>query len=586
MDELGGLRDLRRLRLIGLGAPVVFLVVFELIRVGILDVAFRGPASNLVAAAFGVAAALAFGFLMFFHIERAQRHIVRQNRDLAVVNAVSLAIQGELDARQVLEVGLRQLMRSVGAREARVTAAQADPEAGPGLDLVLSDEAASEDLLTAPDQVVEIPMSANAGQNARLRLRVPETSARRLPSPEALHMVGHQLASALQIGVLFGDLQRRKVEGHTIYQSLLQISNQAPLAEVLDFIVSGARERLLADEGRICLTDSVIDAFRGDRALSGGLNDGVGSEAPGAAVSVDPETRPHRCPIGQPSGYASTLHVPVWTPGELLGDLWLGRRAGAPFSERDRRFLMTLAGIAAIAITAARLREHERQGAILAERDRIARELHDSLAQVLGSTHLRLRAVLARPALGTGEGLAPLAAELEDLADLAEEAYRDVREAILGLREASHPRGLMESLEAYLARFSQQSGIDVELEAAVEGDPGLGASSEIQLIRVIQEALTNVRKHAQAAKARVKILGAGEGRGLTVVVEDDGRGFDPRIEGSHREGGYGLQTMRERMELAGGTLRVDSRPGKGTRVVAIIPEAAHGEDAVAVPGSH
>jgi two-component system nitrate/nitrite sensor histidine kinase NarX len=260
--------------------------------------------------------------------------------------------------------------------------------------------------------------------------------------------------------------------------------------------------------------------------------------------------------------------VPVWTPGELLGDLWLGRKTGEAFSERDRRYLMTLAGIAAIAITAARLRENERQGAILSERDRIARELHDSLAQVLGSTHLRLRALLARPELDPTGRLTHVAAELGDLADVAEDAYRDVREAILGLREASHARGLIEGLGAYLAKFSQQSGIQVELESALDGEPALTTSSEIQLIRVIQEALTNVRKHSQASRAWVKLMGAPD---------------DPRLEGTHREGGYGLQTMRERMELAGGTLRIDSRPGHGTRIMAIVPEVSNAERPAPVP---
>jgi signal transduction histidine kinase len=92
------------------------------------------------------------------------------------------------------------------------------------------------------------------------------------------------------------------------------------------------------------------------------------------------------------------------------------------------------------------------------------------------------------------------------------------------------------------------------------------------VIRVIQEALTNVRKHAQATTARIRIAAA-SGGGITIVVEDDGRGFEPGRTAVQREGGFGLQTMRERIELVGGNLRLDSAPGRGTRVIAMIPPA-------------
>jgi two-component system nitrate/nitrite sensor histidine kinase NarX len=275
---------------------------------------------------------------------------------------------------------------------------------------------------------------------------------------------------------------------------------------------------------------------------------------------------------------ARGLRVPVWIPGELLGELSLARQAGLPFTERDRRYLVTLGGITAIAIAAARLRANERQGAILAERDRIARELHDSLAQVLGSTHLRLRVLLARPELTEQPAVT---AELEALADVCEEAYRDVREAILGLREASQGRGLLAALAAYLEKFSQQSAIPVDLEATVAEEPALSTSAEIQVIRVIQEALTNVRKHARATRAHVRVSEAAVGDALVIVIEDDGRGFDPTVSRIHRDGGYGVATMRERVELVGGTLRIDSTPRHGTRVVATVPQVARSRSAAA-----
>ena len=117
-----------------------------------------------------------------------------------------------------------------------------------------------------------------------------------------------------------------------------------------------------------------------------------------------------------------------------LGELWVARAGGADFTDRDRGFLRTLASLAGIALSSAQMREGARQRAVLNERTRIAREMHDSLAQVLGAVHLRLRA------LETDVGTLPddrVVAEVEALADICAEAYQDVRETILGLRKPS-----------------------------------------------------------------------------------------------------------------------------------------------------
>jgi signal transduction histidine kinase len=582
LDDRGGLRDLRRLKLIGVGAPIVFLVAFEAFRLLVVDAAFTAPTSNVVGGAILVAATALFGVVMFFHIERAQRQVVRQNRDLAVVNAVSAAVRGELEVDGVVEAALSEILAATGASEATITIQPLDPDAGAAREIVRRGTDATADALAGPGHPVDISLATGASPIGRLRLRVPATLVAQLPSAEALHTVGHQLAAALEIGRLVADLGRRRDEGHVLYRCLLQISNQVPLPDILSGIVAGARDRLGADDGSVCLTASVLGAFEDDEAVSRQLSEGIACELRPAALPDGADERhgppaivtDHRCDIAS-GRFDAGLRVPIWIPGELLGELSLARyprHPGVepqPFTERDRRYLITLAGITAIAIAAARLRAKERQTAILAERDRIARELHDSLAQVLGSTHLRLRMLLAKPDIA---GQAALNDELGSLAEVCEEAYADVREAILGLREASRGRGLLEALGAYLEKFGQQSGIPVTLETHTEEEPALASSSEIQVIRVIQEALTNVRKHARATSANVRITDAHDGAGLMIVVEDDGRGFDPAAPAFHRDGGYGLQTMRERMELAGGSLRIDSTPGAGTRIIAIVPQ--------------
>lgn len=216
----------------------------------------------------------------------------------------------------------------------------------------------------------------------------------------------------------------------------------------------------------------------------------------------------------------------------------------------------------------AQMRESERRAAILAERERIARELHDSLAQVLGATHLRLRALGSHPELPSAGAIA---AQLDELADVCEEGYRDVRGAILELHESSRAgRGLLDSLRAYLDKYSGQCGIATSLQTALQGELDLPPSSEIQIIRVVQEALTNVRKHSGAAAATVLV--AKHGGSVRFVVEDGGRGFEPAAA-LHDGEGFGLRSMRERIELIGGALLTESVPGRGTRVIAEVPTA-------------
>jgi signal transduction histidine kinase len=231
---------------------------------------------------------------------------------------------------------------------------------------------------------------------------------------------------------------------------------------------------------------------------------------------------------------------------------------------------VTLSGLAAIAITSAQMRENGRQRAVLAERERIAREMHDSLAQVLGVTHLRLRALDAREEVISNPAIA---VELAELADICEEAYQDVREAILGLRDSSKAgRGLQGDLRAYLSKYTQQCKIETSLESRLDHELSLSPRAEVHLIRVIQEALTNVRKHS-GAKSVVVSVTESDAR-TTFVVEDDGHGFEQGGSSLERDG-FGLFTMRERMALLDGTLTIDSTPGGGTRVIASVPERSH-----------
>lgn len=379
------------------------------------------------------------------------------------------------------------------------------------------------------------------------------------------HFIGRAQGETAEV---VADLRRRQREGHAFYDALLRISNQEPLPDILAAVARHARDLLGGDAAALCLNDATTRSVQLDPALAGAasLREGI-CISPGAGESYSLEDPERMRRLSSSSEFGEELRLEVQTPDRKLGELWVGRRHPVPFSERDRQFLATFADFASIAVTGARMRESERQAAILAERERIARELHDSLAQVLGAVHLRLRSLAAR---GEAELPAATALELNELADVCEEGYRDARGAILDLHESSRSdRNLLEGLRAYLDKYSRQCGIAASLDTDLEHDLALPPSSEIQIIRVIQEALANVRKHSGAVSATVRIARA-DGR-ATFLIEDNGRGFDATEALLDRDG-FGLHAMRQRMELIGGDLLTDSAPGRGTRVVATVPE--------------
>lgn len=216
----------------------------------------------------------------------------------------------------------------------------------------------------------------------------------------------------------------------------------------------------------------------------------------------------------------------------------------------------------------AQMVKQQRTLAMLQERDRLARELHDSTGQVLGYVSLQAQAIGQWLRQGN---TAEAEAQLARLVDVAQDAHVDLRDSILSLRSgAAAGWSFFAALEQHLATYQGNYGINAELilpPDLVEEDlaPEVGA----QLVRVIQEALTNARKHAQAQNVRVTL--ARDGSRATIVVADDGIGFDPGTLPGDRHGHLGLILMRERLAQIGGSLAIRSRPGAGTEVTLRVP---------------
>jgi len=517
---------------------------------------------------------IAFAVFMFRVIDRSERQVISQNRDLTAANAVAAAIQGHTTVQAIVESGLEALLRTSGAVQARIRFLES---AGlPARDAQPRTLTASGEGSDAVTPTLEVPLANGSEVVGSLAIWYPERAdvTDRIGGA-ALSSMTSQIACAIQLAGAVGDLNRRKVEGHAFYDILMRASNQEPTLPVLDAVARHAAALLGADAALVAVTAETSKSIRHE----------LGPEAPtrrpdGATVVSFGLPEPSPQVDGAPPAAAEPQPEPQWAHTAthdvgggawILGELWVARADGVDFTDRDRGFLRTLASLAGIALSSAQMREGARQRAVLNERTRIAREMHDSLAQVLGAVHLRLRA------LETGVGTLPddrVVAEVEALADICAEAYQDVRETILGLRDAVHhaDRSLEDNLRRYLDSYSIQSGISARLANEVGHAVSLSPRAEVHVIRIVQESLTNVRKHARARSVLVSIRGSETS--TSFVVEDDGVGFDlDSTVGS--QDGYGLFTMRDRAALIGGTVHIDSTPGRGTTVTASVPERPH-----------
>lgn len=208
-----------------------------------------------------------------------------------------------------------------------------------------------------------------------------------------------------------------------------------------------------------------------------------------------------------------------------------------------------------------------RQRAIVEERERIARELHDGMAQVLG--YVNTKAIAIRLFLKSQQ-LEQAERNLQQLEDATRGLFVDVREAILGLKMAGQSGGLIGGLQDYTEQFSRLSDIPVKVTVAPEVRTlHLSPEIELQLLRIAQEALTNIRKHASADRAEVSLQVID--RQLAITISDEGRGFEPDRLRPERGLNFGLATMRERADAIGAEFYLNTRPGVGTTLTIRLP---------------
>jgi signal transduction histidine kinase len=256
--------------------------------------------------------------------------------------------------------------------------------------------------------------------------------------------------------------------------------------------------------------------------------------------------------------FQSALGVPLVVKNELYGGIVFYYASATDFSEADFDLADSLGNQAALAIENARLHRQAEQLAVVRERERLARELHDSVTQSLYSVTLLAEA--GQRLAGAGD-LDRVQGYLDRLGEISQQALKEMRLLVYELRPLVLRReGLVGALQLRLDAVEKRAGVDARL--LVAGEIELPAPVEEALYRIAQEALNNALKHAAPTAVTVNVQRDGEQ--VMLEVTDDGRGFDPTA--TTNAGGMGLVSMEERMERLGGTLEIASRPGEGTTV--------------------
>jgi signal transduction histidine kinase len=274
----------------------------------------------------------------------------------------------------------------------------------------------------------------------------------------------------------------------------------------------------------------------------------------------------------------AVLAVPITVGKDLIGVLFLGeKRSGELFTQDDLELLSTLAYSTGLALENARL--HEERIAYLrhqlaqmtavqeAERQRIARELHDGLGPALASLNVRLQTT--RKSLEQEHH--PAAQEIQELAELAQTNIKDIRQLIYDLRPlALDELGLLPAVREYLIKYQQEHRLQVYFLVNQE-ELGLSTEMETAIFRLIQEALTNIARHADAQRVDISIQQ--DLQHLRVEIDDDGKGFDlnDALDRTQKGGHLGLWSMRERVKQLGGRIKIDSQPTRGTYIRVELP---------------
>jgi signal transduction histidine kinase len=413
----------------------------------------------------------------------------------------------------------------------------------------LTEKANGEDFTDEDQEIVALlaGQAAVAIENARLY----EATTRWSTQLESLNEIGNALATETDLGRLLDLIARRLRE--LLDARIVAVMLPAGEDELRFTAVAG-------DSGEDFLGHTIPRAS----SKSGRVFDRGRSERSDSVLD-DPEVDRN---VVRGFGARTGLWVPLVARSQTIGLIAVHDKLGADarFTDNDLRLTETYASRAAVAVDLSQRIARDALRRVVdaqeLERRRLARELHDETGQALTSILLGLK-TLEETVEGGGSNKA-----IGDLRELVVATLQDVRRLAVELRpKVLDDFGLVPALERLTDTFAEQTGITVRFESGLGGER-LPPEVETALYRIVQESLTNIVKHARAQ--RVSIAITRKPGAVAAVVEDDGHGFDPA---DVREGGFGLEGMRERVGLLDGRLQVESGEGVGTTLVAEVPIA-------------
>ncbi len=558
--------------------------------------------------------------------EAVERELARRNRELSALNAIACAAGASLDLQTILDDALNQILKVVEVEAGEVFLLETNRQV-----LVTADQ--RYELPGTLHQIEDIPLgkgfpchvtetsqplilnnlhhdrcrlcreTVEAGLHSAICvplcskgkvvgvLSVAGTKDRALSSADVdlLTNVGLQLGLVIENARLFEAERAQRQLADTLRRVSRTLNASPKLDEVLRLILFQLGQVLVVDAGLILLADAsgerlTVAASRGRTEL--GLEQLVGYafdireslclaqafREKRALTFCDPQRKGvFSDGLGRIEDVQWCLVVPLLHGGEAIGLLTLEQVGHCYDQAEEAQIAFAFANHAAATIANARLFEDSRKVASLEERERLARGMHDGLVQTLGFLNMKLDAAQTRLTAGQTE---QAQADVGRMRQIVSQAYDDLRDLIVGLKETARPGVTLETLiRERLASFRQNGGeaIELELTAAPDWCDSLSPRATAQVANIVQEALANVAKHAGARHAWVRL--AREAGEAQIVVEDDGHGLpeEPGRGGDRDRPHFGLTIMRERAESVGGRLTVAPRPAGGTRIVVSLP---------------
>lgn len=374
-------------------------------------------------------------------------------------------------------------------------------------------------------------------------------------------------------------IKERTAEIVTAFEFSQEIVSQLNLDQLIQSVVDRSRTLMRADGASLCLLTpdggsvelaSTTNHKQAVKKLVQPIGDNLPDVVVASNRTISSQVSSFGCSFLQHIPDHQCLSAPLHVGEQVIGAICVVRSKDQPFEEEETRAFSLLANSAAIAILNARYAEQARQlaqrAAALSERERLASELHDNLAQTLNLVNFKIGQIQAMLSDSMSE---TAQTEIKQVQTNVESAIEEVRLVVSEMASPAnaYEEELLPQLERSVEEFEQATGIVVGVTGVESAHTRLTALAQKQLLMIISEALTNIQRHAEAEN--VSLHFCADQDSLHVTIEDDGKGFQPEmIKGNHH---LGLRIMRTRAERSGGTVDIVSSPGKGTRVNACFP---------------